>query len=147
MEPNFLSALALASLAALANPSVQSSTIGSYELPAIAGLWQIELDEQNGCKELYNFGRDGNLTTVSGEERTYGEYRFAYVEDNSLPVIAIKTLHDNNQPDCSGNQVDQTGDTIATYVKLDTRHDPKQMYWCDDSQGVQCRVRFLRQLP
>lgn len=146
MEANVLSVLALSSLMAFSNPAEQS-VIGTYQLPAIAGLWEIELEDRASCREYYNFGKDSNLTTTSGGERTTGEYRFTYVDELSLPVLAIKTEYDNNQPDCSGNQIDQSGNTFAVFVKLDARHDPKHMQWCNDPDGKVCTAKFRRILP
>lgn len=146
MEVNALSALALTSLMNLANPNPQP-VVGEFELPAISGLWRIELPSEVGCQEHYNFGRDGALATTSGAERTVGDYRFSYVKDFELPILAMRTERDNNAPDCMGNQIDQTGNSFAVFVKLDSRHAPTTMQWCNDAGGRLCHSTLRRVLP
>lgn len=146
MEINAFSALALTSLMSLADPTPKP-VVGEFELPAIAGLWQLKFDEQNTCQEHYNFGRNGALTTTSGDERTVGNYRLSYVDEFDLPMLAIHTEWDNNAPDCLGNQLNQSGDSFAVFVKLDNRHDPKTMQWCDDFSGQNCHSAFHKVLP
>lgn len=131
-------------LGALFGLSPQPTAVATYELPAIAGLWQVIDDSP--CYERYNFGRGSSLTTTSADERTEGEYRFRYVGEG-LPVLAMTTQSDNNAPDCAGKQVDQSGDTTAVFVKLDNRHSPKTMAWCTDSQANHCPVSLRRVLP
>lgn len=168
METDF-SSLVLASFLSLTSPT-ELNQVETYQLPAIAGLWQIDLDSTQGlknhgsnskindnsahksihtpaCQERYNFGIDGKLTTTSGQERTMGEYRFSYLEDGSLPALAVVTTFDNNKPDCAGEQVNQTDHAFAVFVKLDSRHNPKQMQWCEDKDGEQCTAVFERVLP
>lgn len=142
METTALSAL-LAALLSLGVPSEDS-----YELPAIAGLWQLDVPRQGGvCPERYNFGKDGRFSTQSSEEYTKGEYQFAYVSDLPLPALAIKTQYDNKAPDCSDNQIDQTGEIFAGFVKLDGKHNPTTMQWCSDPLGQDCGVVLKRVLP
>lgn len=179
MESSF-SSIVLASFLSLTSPS-ETTHIETYQLPAIAGLWQIDLDSVQqltsnhsqstsnsdgrpatdtphhnqtaksihtpSCQERYNFGADGKFSTTSGEERTVGEYRFSYLEDVSLPVLAAVTTFDNNKPDCAGEQINQTDHSFAVFVKLDSRHDPKRMQWCEDKEGKQCTAVFERVLP
>ncbi|MDO5651538.1 MAG: hypothetical protein Q4G13_05305 [Moraxella sp.] len=123
------------------------SPVETYTLPAIAGLWQIELDDVHTCQERYNFGKNGKLNTTSAKEYTVGEYSFSYLENSPLPVLAVMTTQDNNGIDCSGNQVDQTGESFASFVKLDNKHSPTVMQWCADPQGNDCPVRLVRILP
>ncbi len=149
MEIGALSGLALASLIGLATAQ-PTSHVSSYELPAIAGTWEIELNEGATCKEMYNFGKDGRLTTTSGAEHTFGEYRFMYLENNEAvkyPVLAMITDYDNNQTDCSGNQVDQAGHSLAVFVKLNARHNPTKMQWCEDEEGQVCTATLHKLLP
>lgn len=99
------------------------------------------------CQERYNFGANGKLTTTSGKERTEGEYLFRYIEESSLPALAMTTTFDNNEPDCSGNIINQSNDSFAFFVKLDNRHNPTKMQWCQDKDGKDCHARFWRILP
>lgn len=152
MEAFSLQSVLMTSLLALnvPNPSAQEAKIGTYELPVVAGLWQLQ--KQDGsvqtdmCHEQYNFGQDGDLTTISGAEKTYGYYRYS-TQEEGLPVLAVKTVYDNNAPDCSGTQIDQSGHAFATFVLLDNRDDPAVMYWCRDGQGQNCPTTLRRVLP
>ena len=149
MEPFTLAPLITASMLAFGAPAPaeQSAQIGIYELPAVSGLWELSstTTTQTNCQERYNFGRDGQLKTVSGAEITYGQY--AYVaQPEGLAILAIQTVHDNNAPDCSGAQVDQSGDVFSTFVSLDSRHDPSVMQWCSDSVGKNCHATLQRVL-
>lgn len=149
MEIGALSAIALSSLINLADAnSVESwDTIESYELPAISGLWVYETGEKNTCREYYNFGKNGKLTTTSLSEKTEGKYLFTRSEEFNLPLLAIHTKKDNNQPDCQGKKIDQSGDSFGVFVKLNARHNPTKMWWCDDANGEQCTMLMRRVLP
>lgn len=96
----------------------------------------------NQCRELYNFAADNEMWAVSGKEWTYGRYLITHREEG-LPVIALKTLYDNNEVDCSGNQVDQTDEALIAFLN----HDGNQMQWCADPEGTQCFMNFNRVLP
>ncbi|OLF38364.1 hypothetical protein [Psychrobacter sp. Cmf 22.2] len=94
------------------------------------------------CRELYNFGADNEMWAVSGKEWTYGRYLVTHREEG-LPIIAIKTVYDNNEVDCSGNQIDQTDEALIAYLN----HDGNEMQWCADPEGTQCFMNFHRVLP
>ncbi|WP_350557819.1 hypothetical protein [Psychrobacter sp. CAL346-MNA-CIBAN-0220] len=94
------------------------------------------------CRELYNFGADNEMWAVSGKELTYGRYIVSHREEG-LPIIAIKTIYDNNEPDCSGNQIDQTDEALIAFLN----HDGNQMQWCADPNGKECFMNFNRVLP
>ena len=96
----------------------------------------------NQCRELYNFGADNEMWAVSGKERTYSRYLVTHREEG-LPVIAIRTVSDNNEIDCSGNQVDQTGEALIAFLN----HDGNQMQWCADPEGKECFMNFHKVLP
>ena len=96
----------------------------------------------NQCRELYNFGADNEMWAVSGKEWTYGRYLVTHREEG-LPVIAIRTVYDNNEVDCSGNKIDQTDEALIAYLN----HDGNQMQWCADPDGKECFMNFNRVLP
>ena len=96
----------------------------------------------NQCRELYNFGADNEMWAVSGEEWTYGRYLVTHREEG-LPVIAIRTVYDNNEVDCSGNKIDQTDEALIAFLN----HDGNQMQWCADPDGKECFMNFNRVLP
>ena len=96
----------------------------------------------NQCRELYNFAADNKMRAVSGKETTFGRYLITHREEG-LPIIAMQTTYDNNEPDCSGNRVDQTGDALVAFLK----HDGNNMQWCADSDGNECFMDFYKVLP
>lgn len=147
MSLETLSALALSSLIALGDAnSIESwNTIEAYEIPAISGLWAY--DANNHCREYYNFGKNGTLTTVSAGEKTKGNYRFVHSDELPMPMLAITTNQDNNEPDCLGVQKDQSGDTMAFFVKLNSRHTPSKMQWCATTDEQSCFNELYRILP
>ena len=98
--------------------------------------------KSNQCRELYNFGADNEMWAVSGKEWTYGRYLVTHREEG-LPIIALKTVYDNNEVDCSGNQIDQTDEALIAFLY----HDGNQMQWCADSEGNECFMNFHRILP
>ena len=100
------------------------------------------VNKSNQCRELYNFGADNEMWAVSGKEWTYGRYLVTHREEG-LPVIAIKTVYDNNEVDCSGNQVDQSDEALIAFLY----HDGNQMQWCADPDGIECFMTFNRVLP
>ena len=96
----------------------------------------------NQCRELYNFAADNEMWSSSGKEWTYGRYLVTHREEG-LPIIAIKTVYDNNEVDCSGNQVDQTDEALIAFLN----HDGNKMQWCADPDGTECFMNFNRILP
>ncbi len=94
------------------------------------------------CREIYNFAADNEMWAVSGKEWTYGRYLVTH-RDEGLPIIALKTIYDNNEVDCSGNQVDQTGEASIAFLN----HDGNKMQWCADPEGTECFMNFSRILP
>lgn len=94
------------------------------------------------CRELYNFAADNEMWSVSGKEWTYGRYLITHREEG-LPIIAIKTVYDNNEIDCSGNQIDQSNEALIAFLN----HDGDQMQWCADPDGTECFMNFTRILP
>lgn len=98
--------------------------------------------KSNQCRELYNFGADNEMWSVSGKEWTYGRYLITHREEG-LPIIALKTVYDNNEVDCSGNQIDQTDEALIAFLS----HDDNHMQWCADPDGKECFMRFNRILP
>lgn len=98
--------------------------------------------QQSSCRELYNFSEDNNMWAVSGPEWTYGKYLVSHPEQG-LPIIAIKTIYDNNEVDCAGNQIDQTDEAIVAYLN----HQDNKMQWCADPEGQECFASFTRILP
>lgn len=130
------------------NHKAQEANISTYVLPNIAGLWQLQLNEnerdpnQPSCQEHYRFDRGNKMLTTSGKEFTYAKYLYD-LNSEGLPALAIKTIYDNNAVDCSGNQINQTGDIMIAYVK----QKGNLMQWCSDDKGKKCFMTLNRVLP
>lgn len=120
--------------------STISPMTSDNKMSKLAAVNTININSQ--CREIYNFGEDNNMRTASGKEWTYGRYLVSHVEEG-LPIIAIKTVYDNNGMDCSGNQVDQTGETLIAFLN----HNGNQMQWCADPEGKECFMNFNKVLP
>ena len=110
--------------------------------PTTSNNLLASVGKSNQCRELYNFSADNEMWSVSGKEWTYGRYLVTHREEG-LPVIAIKTVYDNNEVDCSGNQIDQTDEALIAFIN----HDGNQMQWCADPDGNECFMNFNRVLP
>lgn len=141
-----LSMLALGGGVAGEQTNVQQAKISTYVVPSIVGQWQLKLDKkdpnQPNCQERYNFARNQQFTASSGKEFGFGKYLLSFDSDE-LPALAMQTEYDNNQTDCSGRQINQTGEMTAVYVKL----DKNTMYWCTDNVGKHCPLTLYRVLP
>lgn len=98
----------------------------------------------NQCRERYNFGADNVVLTTSGDEWTYGKYVYHHQEEG-LPIIAISTVYDNNEPDCSGMQINQKGEAMMAYV--DYQPEKNKMRWCIDNEAQNCFLTFKQLLP
>ncbi|WP_019673380.1 hypothetical protein [Psychrobacter lutiphocae] len=96
------------------------------------------------CKERYSFGADNIMVTTSGEEWTYGRYMYQH-QNQGLPIIAITTQYDNNKMDCSGQQIDQTGETLLAFV--DYQPENNLMRWCIDPEGKNCFMTLHKLVP
>lgn len=125
------------------NEQVALAQVVKHDYPIIAGQWELALDKQaTDCREIYNFDKDDLVVTTSADEWTYGNY-FIKDNENGLPMIAIKTVYDNNKKDCSGIQVDQAGESLLVFLN----YQQNQMYWCADPNGKLCSTKFTRVLP
>ncbi|MBF2718699.1 hypothetical protein IP510_02225 [Psychrobacter sp. NG254] len=133
-------------------PAIEAGTDGGILTQREARVLNIQpttsknliasVNKSTQCRELYNFGADNEMRASSGKEWTYGRYLVTHREEG-LPIIAIKTVYDNNEIDCSGNQVDQTDEALIAFLY----HDGNQMQWCADPDGNECFMNFNRVLP
>ncbi len=98
--------------------------------------------DKTQCRELYNFDQDHNMRVSSGAEITLGKYVISH-QAEGLPIILMTTTYDNNETDCSGMKIDQTGDSMIAYLK----YMDNKMSWCADAQGKVCNVHFNRVYP
>lgn len=131
-------------LATVGSPSQSLRQNTSDYLSPITGVWQLQLDQVADCKEIYNFKENNQLSVVSGQEWTSGSYYFKYNRESELPRFVMITEADDNNIDCSGNQVDQTGDGLVAYYK---KESASQFKLCADDAGAICFMTFNRILP
>lgn len=97
------------------------------------------------CKERYNFAADNEVIVTSGGEWSYGHYVYRYLDDDSLPMIAMRTVYENNKMDCSGNQIDQAGEAMFAFVRY--MPEKNRMHWCVNKEGTECFMSLRKLLP
>lgn len=114
----------------------------SVDKPASDVTMDLSAANAKQCREIYHFGADNEMWSVSDKEWTYGRYIVTHLEEG-LPIIALKTIYDNNEKDCSGNQVDQSGESFIAFMN----HKGNQMQWCADPEGKECFMTFKKVLP
>ena len=114
--------------------------------PELVGLWGMEMDKKNQCVEYYNFKSNNELVVKSGKEWTtsFYEYEPMVDMDDQINILTIQVNYDNNEIDCSGDQVNQTGELSQYNVKWKT---PKTIEFCSTEQKDQCFATLNRVLP
>jgi hypothetical protein len=114
--------------------------------PEIVGLWGMEIDKRNKCTELYNFKSNNNVVINSGKEWSTGIYDYQASMDKTavLPVLTVQIQHDNNEIDCSGHKIDQTGEVTQYSVKW---KDQTTFNLCNKDNAEQCFATLQRVLP
>ncbi len=127
-------------------PTVKNN-IDVVNRPLIAGLWAMSIP-QVSCVEYYNFREDGLFVVKSAEEWSLGKYVYQLPEaeaaTTSLPLLTMGIQYDSNVPDCSGNNVDQSGEVQRQYIKwIDSSH----IKFCASEDGQQCELELRKILP
>ncbi len=114
--------------------------------PEIVGLWGMEIPNNRKCIEYYNFKSDNDVIIKSGEEWSSGiyDYQPSAQPDEQLPALVLQVKFDNNQKDCSGQQVDQTGEISQYFVKW---KNPSTINFCSNDQAEKCFATLYRVLP
>lgn len=114
--------------------------------PEIVGLWGMEIPNNRKCIEYYNFKSDNDVIIKSGEEWSSGiyDYQPSAQPDEQLPALVLQVKFDNNQKDCSGQQVDQTGEISQYFVKW---KNPYTIDFCSNAKAEQCFATLRRVLP
>src|SRR5690606_5997234 len=87
--------------------------------PEIVGLWGMEIPNNKKCIEYYNFKGNNNVLIKNGDAWTSGLYDYQTTQDPSqkIPVLILQVRYENNETECSGNQVDQCGEMSHYFVK------------------------------
>lgn len=121
--------------------------IDVYTRPEILGLWGMEMPKNKKCVELYNFRSGSEVVVNSAKEWSVGQFEYQPSPDNTrnkLPTLMMQVNYENNEIDCSGNQVDQAGELSQYFVKWNT---PNQINFCSTEQGGECFATLNRILP
>ena len=136
------------SLEALVQPKTAvKSDIELVNRPLIAGLWGMRIPKAT-CIEYYNFKEDGQFLVKSASEWSLGKYIYQLPEmeamATTLPQLTMGILYDSNDADCSGNQVNQTGEVQQEFVKWVS---PSHIQFCAAADGKQCPLDLYKVLP
>lgn len=122
-------------------------TISIYTRPQIVGLWGMDIPKNKSCVEYYNFGRGNEVVINSAEEWSVGQFDYQPSTENAplaVGTLMLQVNYENNQTDCSGNKVDQSGELSQYFVKWNS---PNQINFCANEQGKDCFATLKRVLP
>ncbi len=115
--------------------------------PLIAGLWGMTIPNVS-CIEYYNFKENGEFIVKSAGEWSWGKYVYQLPEMEAMattaPQLTLGILYDSNDMDCSGNQINQTGEVQQEYVKWIS---PSHIKFCATADGQQCPLELHKVLP
>ena len=133
----------------VSNVPVQVSNTNSFRVttrPEIVGLWGMEIPNNRKCIEYYNFKSNNDVVIKSGSEWSSGiyDYQPARDLDEQIPALILQVKYDNNEPDCSGNQEDQTGEISQYFVIW---KNPYTIDFCSNAKAEQCFATLRRVLP
>lgn len=114
--------------------------------PLIAGLWAMPIPNKS-CIEYYNFMEDGRFLIKSAREWTTGTYEYVLpaLGDTTLPLLTMNIRYDNNEVDCSGNQVNQSNEVQRQFIRWD--QSKRQIEFCGTPEGEECLLALKRVLP
>lgn len=115
--------------------------------PEILGLWGMDISKKNKCTEYYNFRAYNEVVVNSAKEWSVGLFEYQPSPDNTLeklPTLVMQIKYENNELDCSGNRVDQSGELSQYFVKWKNRNE---INFCATDSGQQCFATLRRILP
>ena len=122
------------------------STIKIVTRPEIMGLWGMEIPNNKKCTEYYNFRNANEVIVKSGQEWSYGIYDYQPSPDKNeqLAGLIMQIKYDNNETDCSGQKVDQSGEVSQYFVHC---KNADTINFCANEKGQQCFATLRRVLP
>ncbi len=115
--------------------------------PEILGLWGMDISNNKKCTEYYNFRRDNEVVVNSAKEWSVGLFEYQPSPDNTLeklPTLVMQIKYENNETDCSGNQIDQSGELSQYFVQW---KNSNEINFCATDTGQQCFASLRRVLP
>ncbi|WP_269914592.1 hypothetical protein [Acinetobacter sp. HY1485] len=122
----------------------QENDINIMIRPAIYGLWGMKIPE-NQCIEYYNFKNNGQAIIHSAKEWSTGIYEYQPSdENNEIGALALQIKYDNNEKDCSNQQINQTGEVSQYFIHW---KDDNNIQFCDSAKGTKCFADLKRVLP
>ena len=128
----------------LAIPSKQQDDINIVVRPAIYGLWGMKIPGHQ-CIEYYNFKNNGQTVIHSAKEWSTGVYEYQPSNENKkIGALALQIKYDNNEKDCSNQQINQTGEVSQYFVHW---KDDNNIQFCDSAEGNKCFADLKRVLP
>lgn len=126
-------------------PSMQNPIKITTRSP-IVGLWGMEIPNNKKCTEYYNFKANNEVYVRSGQEWSTGRYDYQLPNERSdaLSGLILQINFDNNEVDCSGQKIDQSGEISQYFVKWNHNN---QIEFCASAQQEHCFARLNRVLP
>lgn len=124
-----------------------ANTIKVSTRPEILGLWGMDIPGNKKCVEYYNFRGSNEVIVNSGKEWSSGLYDYQPSPDNTLekwPALIMQVKYENNERDCSGDQVDQSGEISQYYVQW---KDASTLNFCAAEESDKCFATLRRVLP
>ncbi|WOE32292.1 MULTISPECIES: hypothetical protein [unclassified Acinetobacter] len=114
-----------------------TNTIKISLRPEIVGLWSMPIPNNKQCIEYYNFKSNNNLVVKSGAEWSTGLYEYQPNQqmDNKQAILTLNIQYDNNQLDCSGNRIDQSGEISQYLIKW---RNARSFELCNTDKSSQC---------
>lgn len=121
-----------------------SSNIQLTVNPPVLGLWKLT-ESPAQCTEYYNFQMDDKIIINSGKEWVVGKYSYQFPEyhNHTTPILMWELDYDNNEVDCHGQKIDQSGDANIFSIHWKNHN---QMELCD-TQSKECFFTLSRVLP
>lgn len=112
----------------------------------LMGTWGMDIPTNKQCIEYYNFRSESEVVINSGKEWSIGQYQYQAPNNRSeqLPALVMQIKYDNNEKDCSGVQVDQTGELQQFFIKWVS---DKQIQFCASNKGENCFATLNKVLP
>ena len=125
----------------------QENSIRITTRPEILGLWGMEIPKNKKCVEYYNFRAGNEVIVHSDQEWSTGLFEYQPSPDNTmsvLPTLVMQVNYENNKVDCSGNQIDQSGEISQYFVQW---KNANEINFCASEQGKDCFASLHRVLP